>query len=61
MSIQVLLSTLSAAHADAIHVDLLPLARHPGVSCDELARDIEHATLRHAERLGVQLPYQVSK
>ncbi|MGV4630356.1 hypothetical protein [Burkholderia pseudomallei] len=55
--INVLLSTLSAAHADAVHVDLLPLAAHPEVPCDELAHDFEQAIQRHAERLGVRLPY----
>ncbi|WP_175978039.1 hypothetical protein [Burkholderia sp. BCC1047] len=56
-NLQILLSNLAAAHADAIHVDLLPLAAHPELPCDELTRDIEQAVQRHAERLGVRLPY----
>ncbi|NVH69341.1 hypothetical protein G4D37_24725 [Burkholderia pseudomallei] len=61
MSLSVLVSNIARAHAASVHENLLPLARHPGVSHDELARDIEHATQRHAERLGVQLPHQVSE
>lgn len=56
-NLQILLSTLATVHADAIHVDLLPLAAHPERPRDELTQDIAKAVRRHAERLGVQLPY----
>jgi hypothetical protein len=55
--IQPLLHNLSAAHAEAIHNDLLPLALRPDEPCDELVRDIEEAVNRHAERMSARLPY----
>lgn len=57
MSINVLVSNLARAHAAFIHNGLQPLALHPDEPDDELARDFEQAIQRHAERLGVRLPY----
>ncbi|WP_185733743.1 hypothetical protein [Burkholderia sp. Bp8986] len=57
MSISVLVSNLARAHAAFIHNGLQPLALRPDEPDDDLARDIEQAVQRHAERLGVRLPY----
>jgi hypothetical protein len=57
MSISVLVSNLASAHADAIHNDFLLLAECPDKPSAELVADILSAVQRHAEHLGVRLPY----